>query len=235
MANDDALVLYGETLWISPYVLSSYVALREKGVAFRVEEVDLLHLGHRAGSYPATSVTAKVPALQHGDFWLAESSAIAEYLEEVFPPERHPRLLPGATRDRARARQLMAWMRSDLGALRDERPTTTIFIERATRPLSKAGEEDAAKLVRVATQFLDAGRTTLFGGFSLVDAELALMLQRLAKNGDPLPAALHRYADAMWERPSVAEFVKHSRPSSVPDDYWRTPWNFGPSGAPHKP
>jgi glutathione S-transferase len=233
MADDDSLVLYGETLWISPYVLSSYVALREKRVAFRVEEVDLLHLAHRTGPYRDASITAKVPALRHGDFWLGESSAIAEYLEELFP-ERHPSLLPADRQARARARQLMAWLRSDLGALRDERPTTTIFIEPATRPLSPAGLEDAEKLVRVASRLLGGG-AFLFGEFALVDAELALMLQRLAKNGDALPDALRRYADAQWARPSVAEFVQHPRPDRVPDDYWRTPWNLPPSGEPRKP
>jgi hypothetical protein len=33
------LTLYAETLWISPYVFSSFVALREKRLAFDVTEV----------------------------------------------------------------------------------------------------------------------------------------------------------------------------------------------------
>ena len=58
---------------------------------------------------------------------LAESSAIAEYLEEVLPAPAHARLLPADVKNRARARQVMAWLRSDLGALRDERATVTMF------------------------------------------------------------------------------------------------------------
>jgi glutathione S-transferase len=45
---------------------------------------------HRAGWYPARTLTAKVPATRHSDFWPSESLAILEYLEEAFPP-RHPR------------------------------------------------------------------------------------------------------------------------------------------------
>lgn len=37
---------------------------------------------------------ARVPAISHGDFWLTESMAIAEYLEDVLPPPSYPRLFP---------------------------------------------------------------------------------------------------------------------------------------------
>src|SRR5215470_2779257 len=110
----ERLVLHGEPLWISPYVCSSFVALREKGVPFEVVEVATFHGVHRRPEYRDRSVTAKVPALSHGEFWLAESSAIAEYLEEVFPSPAYPRLFPEDRHARARARQLMAWLRSDL-------------------------------------------------------------------------------------------------------------------------
>src|SRR5207249_4664662 len=141
---DDPLVLHAETLWISPYVFSAWVALREKALPFAVREVSLVDLANRTPAYQDRNLIAKVPALEHGELCIAESSAIAEYLEDVFPPPAYPRLLPADVRERARARQLMAWLRSDLGALRDERPTATMFYDRATRPLSAAGEAAAA-------------------------------------------------------------------------------------------
>ena len=51
-------------------------------------------------AYRDRSLTAKVPALEHDDFWLAESSAIAEYLEEAFPPPGHPALKALADADK---------------------------------------------------------------------------------------------------------------------------------------
>src|SRR5262249_8217169 len=110
---DAALVLHAETMWASPYGFSSWVALQEKGLPFTVREAPLVDLETRARAYQDRTVTAKVPALEHGPFCVAESSAIAEYLEDVFPPPAHPRLLPADAHDRARARQLMAWFRSD--------------------------------------------------------------------------------------------------------------------------
>ena len=65
---DQKLVLWGESNFVSPYVFSSFVALREKGLPF---ELKLFSLGageHRQGDYPSRSVTGRVPSLQHGDF-----------------------------------------------------------------------------------------------------------------------------------------------------------------------
>src|SRR5689334_19505292 len=146
------LILYVDAFYISPYAFSAFVALREKDLRFETRFVPLQDKAQQRPEYRDGSVTARVPALVHGDFWLAESSAIAEYLEDVFPPPAHAALYPRDPRRRARARQVQAWLRSDLGALRDERPTTTMFYAHADRPLSATGSAAAAKLVRVTEQ-----------------------------------------------------------------------------------
>jgi glutathione S-transferase len=230
--RENHLTLYAETLWISPYVFSSFVALRAKGVPFDIEEVALIHDAHHAPAYRDASITARVPALVHDGFWLAESSAIADYLEDVLPPPRYPALLPADPRARARARQIMAWLRSDLGALRDERPTTTMFYERATTPLSPAGAQAARKLVRVAERLLAHDRRSLFGVWSLADSELAFMLHRLILNGHAVPPRVQAFAEEEWRRPAAQEFVRHRRPATVPAEYWSTSWNAPFAGMP---
>lgn len=212
--------LYGETLWISPYVFSSFVALREKNVPFDVVEISLIDGAQLQADYRDTSLTARVPALAYDGFHLAESSAIAEYLDEVLPPPGYQRLFPGDVRDRARARQLMAWMRSDLGALRDERSTVTMFYRYRCAPLSAAAQRDADKLIRVAEHIIPAEGGALFGKWSLVDSELAFMLHRLLLNGDAVPPRVRAYAESQWQRPPVRAFVEHPRPEVVPEAYW---------------
>jgi len=226
MSEKPHFTLYAETLWISPYVFSSFVALTEKGVPFDVVEVALVDGAHLEPTYRDASLTARVPSVDHDGFRLAESSAIAEYLEDLVPA---PRLLPGNVRDRARARQLMAWMRSDVGALRDERSTVTMFYRFKLPPLSAAGERDARKLIRVADQMIPTGGGALFGAWCLADSELAFMLHRLILTGEEVPERVRAYADAQWQRPSVRAFVEHSRPKTVPDSYW------GFSGTPRLP
>lgn len=226
MTDKPHFTLYAETLWISPYVFSSFVALTEKGVPFDVVEVALVDGAHLEPTYRDASLTARVPSVDHDGFRLAESSAIAEYLEDLVPA---PRLLPGDVRDRARARQLMAWMRSDVGALRDERSTVTMFYRFNLPPLSTAGDRDARKLIRVADQMIPTGGGALFGEWCLADSELAFMLHRLILTGEEVPERVRAYADAQWQRPSVRAFVDHSRPKTVPDSYW------GFSGTPRLP
>jgi glutathione S-transferase len=212
--------LFGETLWISPYVFSTFVALREKNVPFDIVEVALAEGEHLQPAYRNGSVTARVPSLMHDGFQLAESSAIAEYLEEVYPPPAHVRLLPADVRARARARQLMAWLRSDLGALREERSTVTMFYRFRLQPLSPAAARDAQKLIGVAGQVLPDDGGPLFGTWSLADSELAFMLHRLILNADDVPGPVRAYAAAQWSRPSVRAFVEHARPATVPETYW---------------
>jgi glutathione S-transferase len=206
------ITLYGDEHWISPYVLTCYVSLREMGIPFETKPVSLASGEHQRADF-APSLTRKVPAIVHDGFWLSESSAIVEYLEECFGGPHHARILPSGLQDRARARQIMAWIRSDSLALREERPTTTIFYAKTDKPLSPAARAAADKVIAVATELLPAGRQHVFHHFTAVDADLSLMLMRLVKNGDPLPAHLRDYAELQWQRESMKEFVDHARPA----------------------
>jgi glutathione S-transferase len=207
----DPLILHVDSFHISPYVFSAFVALTEKGLPFETREVKLHEREQKAAEFVAASVTARVPVLEHGSFRLSESSAIIEYLDEAFPPPQHPAMLPADIRERARARQIMAWIRSDLMAIREERPTHTIFYAPATTPLSRAGQAAAAKLIAAASAFLPEGRTSLFDAFSIADLDLAIMLQRLIASGDPVPPRLEAFVAAQWQRPSARAFIDHRR------------------------
>jgi glutathione S-transferase len=205
------IVLYGEKHWDSPFVFSVWVALKEKGVEFTEESLDLSAGDQREPAYAGPTLTGKVPALRHADFWLAESLAIVEYLEERFPPPLYTRLWPEEMRARARARQVMAWLRSDLGQLRQERSTATMFFARATEPLGPKAQADADKLVRVANSLLENGEGPLFGEWSIADADLAFALHRLILNAHVIPTTVRTFADREWQRPSARSFIEHAR------------------------
>lgn len=210
---DASIVLYGEPLWDSPYVFSVFVALREKRLPFEMRLVDLERGEQHAPHYRDRSLTARVPCIEHRGLVLSESLAILEYLEESFPPPDHARLLPAGVVERAQARQILGWLRSDLLPLREERPTTTMFYARATTPLSERGRAAADKLLRVAEQVIPVGEGDLFGAWSSADADLAFMLHRLILNGDALPERIACWATRQWARPSVREYVEHARPA----------------------
>jgi len=197
------ITLWSDASFFSPYAMSVYVALTEKGVPFSLKRVDLASAEHLSERYREISLTARVPTLQVDDFLLSESSAIAEYLEERFPAPEFERLYPRDLQKRARAREIQAWLRSDLLALRAERPTEVLFAAEKFPPLSEAGQYAAQKLIAVAERLIVSGQQNLFGEWSIADTDLAIMLNRLALHGDDLPEKLADYAFFQWQRASV--------------------------------
>jgi glutathione S-transferase len=210
----DALTLYVDHFWISPYSASAFVALEEKRVPFTVREVSLVDKAQLTPAYAAR--TRREPSLQHGDYTLAESQAIAEYLDDAFRGPEHPALLPADHKQRGICREVMAWLRSDLMPIREERATHTIWFAHTSTPLSEPATRAVARLVAYCDHLIADGKTTLFDTWCLADCDLAIMLQRLHQNGDRLPAKLVAYAEANWARPSMRKWNEHVRPAYVP-------------------
>ncbi|MBL8398333.1 MAG: glutathione transferase [Candidatus Accumulibacter sp.] len=202
--------LYVDTHYASPYALSVFVALHEKKLPFAVTTLDLSGDEQHRPGYAKISLTHRVPTLVDGDFSLSESSAITEYLHEAYPGQA---LYPAETRARARARQVQGWLRSDLLPIRSERSTTVLFYARSATPLSADARRAAAKLFEAASALLAHGKPYLFGDeWCIADVDLALMLNRLVLNGDPVPADLASYATRQWQRPTVQLWVNQQRP-----------------------
>jgi glutathione S-transferase len=202
--------LYVDSQFASPDAMSVFVALRMKRVAFELRTVDVAAGETRSPPCSAASLTSRVPMLADADFTLSESTAISEYLENRVPGGR--RLYPSDVRQLARARQLQAWLRSDLLALRQDRSTEVVFFRATSAPLSRAGRADANRLFRVAGALLPPDREQLFDVWSIADLDLALMLNRLIFNNDEVPARLLRFAERQWAQPAVEEWMAQPRP-----------------------
>jgi len=201
--------LYVDSNYLSPYAMSVFVALQEKRLPFEMVRLDLDAGAHREPGFAKQSITQRVPTLIDGAFALSESSAIDEYLDEAYPGTA---LYPSQPRARARARQIQAWLRSDLIPIRQERSTEVVFCRPSDRPLSADAQASAARLLAAASELLGNDREHLFDAWSIVDVDLALMLNRLVLNGDAVPARLAAYAGRQWQRPSVRLWVDQKRP-----------------------
>ena len=206
------MLLYVDANFSSPYALVTFVSLLEKDLPFDIETLDLVARANQGPHFAKTSITRRVPTLVHDGFALSESSAICEYLDETFPGTR---LYPADPRDRARARQVQAWLRSDLMAIRDERPTFVVFCGARRPALSEEAREAADKLFSAALTLLDGRSGNLFGDWSIADVDLAMMLQRLIVLGDPIPQRLIDYAALQWRRPSVQQWIHRTRPPLI--------------------
>jgi len=216
----DGITLYGSDVWTSPYVLTVFVALEEKRIPYDLKLIALHRAEHAQPEFARLSLTARVPVLVDGDLALSESSAIIDYLEERYGPPAFPRVLPAHLGDRARARQLMAWIRSDVVALRDERPTWPVFYESranaALRTLSPEACRGAAKVIAIAEQVVPQEGGPLFGDWCVADTDLAMLLMRMVRTGERVPARIRDYAETQWQRPSVRAFIEQPRPLYAP-------------------
>lgn len=205
--SEPVITLWSEAKYFSPYVMSVYVALHEKALPFTLKTVDINSGEHLRPDWKGYALTRRVPVLEIDDFELSESSAITEYLEEKFAPPEWERIYPHDLQKRARARQIQAWIRSDLLPIREERSTDVVFAGVKKAPLSEAGQASAHKLFDIACRLLAHGKPNLFGEWCIADTDLALMLNRLVLNGDAVPDALVEYATFQWQRSSVQRFV----------------------------
>lgn len=201
--------LYVDSNYLSPYAMSAFVALHEKAIPFEMVALNLAAGAQRERAFAKASITQRVPTLVDGDFSLSESSAIDEYLDDMYAGTP---LYPADPKARARARQVQACVRSDLMPIREERSTKLVFCRAATRPLSPEAQACAVKLFAAAGELLGTGHEYLFDRWSIVDVDLAVMLNRLVLNADSVPSQLAAYARRQWQRPSVQLWVNQERP-----------------------
>jgi len=96
-------ILFGAAY--SVYVRIARLALVEKGVAYRLVEVDIFAEGGPSADYLARHPFGRIPAFEHDGFRLYETSAITRYVDEAFTG---PALQPTAPKARARVNQVIA-------------------------------------------------------------------------------------------------------------------------------
>ncbi len=116
---------------VSIYGAKLHVLLRHKGLEF--EELPPPG-GYGSDAYKRVVPSGNVPAMIYGDLLLADSEAIAEYLEEKHPD---PAMLPSGLAERALARQLSRFHDTRL-----EPELRLLF------PVIKPGKRDAAVAAR---------------------------------------------------------------------------------------
>ncbi len=130
------VVLYGTP--DSVYVRIARLTLAEKGVPYRLVEVDVFSDAAAREAHLVRQPFGKIPAIEHGGFKLYETSAICRYIDEAFPG---PSLQPPTSE--ARARMMQAISIFDSYAYRTL--VWDIFVERVMRP-AEGGVSDEARI-----------------------------------------------------------------------------------------
>jgi glutathione S-transferase len=172
-----------------PYCARVRIVLAEKGLEYEAIAVDL---DDRPAWIYEKNPLGKVPVLEEGDFVLAESAVINEYLEERWP---EPPLWPADPGERA------------LGRLLVHR------FDKVSRPYYalRRGDEGARKRLDAQLASLAARleRQPFLSGraFGLADVAYVPWIlrarERMVVSLEPFPA-LADWVDRLTERPSIA-------------------------------
>ena len=198
------MLLYEHPL--SSYAQKVKIALREKGLDFRVETPPGLGSGKAAGDFAAASLRNEVPALIDGDARIFDSTIILEYLEDQHPS---PPLLPADPAARANARMIedvcdtlyeaVNWGISEIRWFKRAEG------EKAAAMLATAARQTAELQAWLAVKL---GDRLWFNGdrFGWADLSVAPYLNRSFSYGlgTPPGSPLARWRDRIRERPSVA-------------------------------
>lgn len=204
------MIIFGSSL--SPFVRKVSAFATEKGVDF---ELKPRGIGDPDPDFCKASPFRKMPAMQDGDYCLADSSAICHYIEAKHP---EPALIPAE----AKARGLAVWF--------DEFADTIlfgcgqkVFFNRIVAPrfLNRAGDEAAAEtaLRDELPPILDYLETVVPKGdgflvgdrLTLADISVASPFANFRHLGVELNVDTHprtkKYIDRILGRPSFAALI----------------------------
>ena len=212
MSTTERPVLYGAAY--SVYVRAARLVLAEKAVAYDLVEVDIFAPKGPPDWYRHHHPFGRIPAFEHGDVRLYESSAIQRYVDELFPG---PPLQPSHPRARARMNQVISIVDSYVY----QTLVRSIFAERVRapargRPADEGKIADAIPKAETCLKVLNdiaAGDAWLAGeALSLADLQAAPMFAyfRMAPEG---AAMLGRYPAiaSWWDRLAMRPSMKATR------------------------
>ena len=193
-----SLIVYGAPL--SPFVRKLRLCLLEKGLDYQLEIVTPFA---KPDWFHELNPLGRIPAFRDGDFTLADSSVICQYLEEQYP-ERQP-LFGRSAQDKARIRWLEKYADYELAPL----CTFGVFRNRLLKPtLGQACDEEVVQttLQNKLPGYFDylersLGAAEYFVGDRLSQADLAIycQLQNMEHGGETpdatrWPALVAHYA-----------------------------------------
>lgn len=194
----------------SPYAWKVWLTLEHKRLPYELHVLSFDKREHKTSDYLLLNPRGKVPTLVHDGFALNESSAIVEYLDEVFP-ERP--VLPREPRARATARRLAAEADNHLYAPIRALMQATLY--RAPEAVVAADVEAGRTALRAELAVWEerlGGAPWFMGDASVVDFAVLPMLRSIDRIeqrrpalgiGADVPPRLRAYVDRLTAEPWV--------------------------------
>lgn len=209
-----SLIVYGAPL--SPFVRKLRLCLLEKGLEY---QLDIVTPFGQPDWYRDLNPLGRIPALRDGDFTLADSSVICQYLEEKYP--ERPALFGQHAEGKARIRWLEKYADYELAPL----CTFGVFRNRLLKPMQgQVCDEESVQTVlhdKLPKHFdyLEQclGENTYFVGEQLSQADLAVycQLQNMEHGGELVDASRWPALAAHYARVKSRDSVQSVLPGEL--------------------
>ncbi len=213
--------LYSGTKNASSWAMRAWLALKEAGISFDEEVVDIRRPQRFANLMAIRNFSppGMVPVLVQGDLVISDSMAIMEYANDL----SGGRLLPVDLKERARARSILAWQHSGLSNICSRISFESAFYP-LKRKLSYYEQEEADRLLTALEASLVAsGGPYLFGTVSLADLTLVPTVIRLSRHNVRLPRSsqIEKWVANILQRETVRDWLTEADalPHIWYDDY----------------
>lgn len=195
-----SLIVYGAPL--SPFVRKVRLFLHEKDLPYQLEII--LPFGKQPDWYRALNPLGRIPAFKDGDFALADSSVICQYLEEKYTDRAA--LLGQSIEQRAQVRWLEKYADYELAPW----TTFTVFRNRVLKPsIGKTCDEQAIQQALAEklpphfdclAEVLGDAEYLVGDGMTLADLAFACQVINMAHGGENLDAQRWPTLVALYER-----------------------------------
>ena len=201
------MILFGSSM--SPFVRKVLAYANEKGIEL---ELRAMGLGSADPDFLRASPLRKMPALMDGDYTVADSSAIIQYLDALHPD---PELIPADPRQRGTAIWLEEWADTMLsgcgGKMFFNRIVSPTFlkVEGDLAAADKAEHEELPQVMAYLEKLIPESGFLVGDRMTLADIAVASPFANFEHLGLDLkrwPRA-KAYADAILARPSFAPIV----------------------------
>ncbi|MDX2170693.1 MAG: glutathione S-transferase family protein, partial [Deltaproteobacteria bacterium] len=205
----EPITLYDHPL--SPHGRRIRILLREKGLDWHSEPIDLPRLGHKASDYLAINPNGELPALRHGGRVIVDSQLIAEYLDRVYAGVP---LFPDHAFGSAQTRM---WLALEAGTHKEFRPLFWLCVVRPRLLERGITADNVADVVPsgVDGAHIDWLRDTL-AGTPRFDTSESLARQIIVKKLDVLERGLAGRDYLVGEALSMADIAWFTRVAQLP-------------------
>lgn len=185
--------------------LSPHIVLREAGVPFEIEKVNLKTKKTDAGiDYDTINPKSYVPALvmNNGEL-LTEGPAIVQYVADLVPGKKLAP--PAGTLELYRLQEWLNYISTEI-----HKSFSTLFNPEATEDIKGAAKARLSKRFGFAASALEGKNYLLGDTFTVADAYFFTMLRWTHYTGIDLSAwpALREYFNRVAARPAVISAIK---------------------------